>query len=500
MEESDQFVQHLNQAAERANELAKWQHAVFVYLRLPENHARYYLPPLPNPDPDIPYGIVFLANRRIMKRCFQAVVRYLDPQSVMKLRMTTKEINREGDRAMYRVWRYLVAVNLSSPFITLPDVGGGEGQMSYTKGVYDLFFANKNQEVLIMGGLGDPNDDKAGLTHGIGEREVTKMIIEPDGTIRFEDSTPMLLHRASHSSVYHQGEVLTVTAYEPVNSRGTMERLDTLTQTQTLLVERLYNDMDSATVAIFNNKLHAVSGRYFDADDNIMDSDIIYELVEHESQADLGTWRAQEARLSTGKFGTTAIAFEGKLWACGGTNGTSLPLVECFDPEVGVWQEESKMTKPRCALYLFVYQEELYALSGDRMEQNVTMEKRNKVTKKWELVTDSGQNRYTCSSVFVGSRVYILGGIGFTSTFDFFDLRSMKWASQDVGSAYFDEATRQLPRPIVESQAVLITPPAAKAKEWTNLNVVKLEDRGTARFDQRFEAITGKAIDVQWDA
>ena len=109
-------------AAERANELAKWQQAVFVYLRLPLNHARYYLPPLPYPDPDIPYGIVFLANRRIMKRCFQAVVRYLDPQSVMKLRMATKEINREGERAMYRVWRYLVAVNLSSPFITLPAV------------------------------------------------------------------------------------------------------------------------------------------------------------------------------------------------------------------------------------------------------------------------------------------------------------------------------------------------------------------------------------------
>jgi len=35
-------------------------------------------------------------------------------------------------------------------------------------------------------------------------------------------------------------------------------------------------------------------------------------------------------------------------------------------------------------------------------------------------------------------------------------------------------------------------------KEWTNMNVVKLEDRDTARCNERFEAITGNAI--QWDA
>jgi len=32
------------------------------------------------------------------------------------------------------------------------------------------------------------------------------------------------------------------------------------------------------------------------------------------------------------------------------------------------------------------------------------------------------------------------------------------------------------------------------------MNVVKLEDRDTARCDERFEATTGKAIAWRWDA
>ena len=63
---------------------------------------------------------------------------------------------------------------------------------------------------------------------------------------------------------------------------------------------------------------------------------------------------------------------------------------------------------------------------------------------------------------------------------------------------YEKESARKLPREVMYSKAVLITPPAALAKEWTNVNVVKLEDRDTTRYNERFEAVTGNAI--QWDA
>ena len=115
----------------------------------------------------------------------------------------------------------------------------------------------------------------------------------------------------------------------------------------------------------------------------------------------------------------------------------------------------------------------------------------------------------------MGSKVLLFGGADHRSTFDIFDLHNKKWASQDQDGAYFDKpkaeqdedededepvSKRQLPRRVSQAKAVLITPAIAENKEWTDLNVVKLEDRDTARFNDRFEAVTGKAIAWQWDA
>ena len=157
------------------------------------------------------------------------------------------------------------------------------------------------------------------------------------------------------------------------------------------------------------------------------------------------------------------------------------------------------MTKTRFSLSLFVFQHELYAVGGEAGENNTTIEKRNKATQQWELVADCGQNRFGCAVVLVGSKLFLFGGYGRMSAFDFFDLDSKKWASKTKGT-YEKESARQLPRQVYLSKAVLITPHVLLIKEWTNLVVVKLEDRDTARFDDRFEAVTGKAIAWQWDA
>jgi len=514
-------VEHAR-AVGRTNELMVWQRAVSFYLRLPLNHPRYCLPPLPYPDPDIPYGIVFFANRRIMKRCLQAVVRYLDPQSVMKLRMTTKEINREGDRAMYRVWRYLVAVNLSSPFITLPAVGGGEGQMSFTRAVYEVFFANKRQEVLIIAGYDGPFN-----------RQVTKMIVEQDGAIDFEGCTPMLCNRDWCDAIYHQGEVISLCHYSSTGLRGSVERLDTLTQMQTELADELPNDLFDVAAVVLVNKLLAIGGCYQDANSDEVITDIVHELDEHASQAGQGKWRAHEARLNTARCRAAAVACEGKIFVCGGVsvNGEDDPLrsVESFDPATGTWQLEGNMIKKRRSFSLFVHEEELYAVGGDGDDLMVTtIERRNKDTMEWEHVINCGQYRDGCTAALVGSKIFIFGGRGYELTFDFFDLHSKTWASQDVGGAYFGEIESHysendeeeeddenegadkpvsnhktlLPRKVYGSKAVLITPLAVKIKKWTDLNVIKLEDRDTARCDERFEATTGKAIAIPnpWDA
>jgi len=394
---------------------------------------------------------------------------------------------------MYRLWRYLVAVNYSSPFITLPSVGGGAGQTSFTKAVYDLFFANKRQEVLIMGGYDN---------HYQATNEVTKMIVELNGAIRFEASTPMLQARNSLGVVYHQGEVFSISTGSGFSlSSGSVERLDTLTQTQTELEERLPNDLFFTTAAVMlDNTLLVVSGEQFVDDQGFENSDMVYGLDEHASEAGQGTWRAQTASLNTALCGAAAITCEGKPFVCGGSVDSAAfsSIVEFFDRATGAWQVEGDMTKARSSFYVCIFEEELYAVGGDAMGENTTIEKRNKDTKQWEHVANCGQDRSGCAAVLVGSKVFLLGGHGSKSTYDFMDLHTKMWASMDVGGVYFDEDMRQLPRQVESSAAVLITPPAAFAKKWTDVNVVKLEDRNTTRYNERFEAVTGKAI--QWDA
>jgi N-acetylneuraminic acid mutarotase len=225
----------------------------------------------------------------------------------------------------------------------------------------------------------------------------------------------------------------------------------------------------------------------------------VYELDEHASQAGQGKWRAHATRLNTARCNAATITFEGKTFVCGGCDAASLDLrsVESFDAATGAWQVEGDMTKARYNFFLLIFEEELYAVGGDGYGQNTTIEKRNKTTKQWEHVADCGQNRRGCAAALVGSNVFLFGGYGHKSTFTFLDLHSKKWASQTKGK-YEKESARQLPRQVHCSKAVLITPPAALTKEWTDVNVVKLEDRDTTRYNERFEAVTGKAI--QWDA
>jgi len=274
--------------------------------------------------------------------------------------------------------------------------------------------------------------------------------------------------------------------------------LDTLTQTQTQLAERLPNDLRLTTSAMLDNKLLVIGGKHQIAGQEEK-SDIVYELDAHVSQAGQGKWRAHTARLNTARLGAAAITFEGKTFVCGGYDGAgdALRSVEYFDPATGVWQVEGDMTKTRRYFSLFVFEEELYTVGGDAPGQNATIEKRNKDTKQWEHVANCDQNRWGCAAALVGSKLFLFGGQSHESTFDFLDLHTKKWASQTKGK-YKKESARKLPRKIYHSKAVLITPPAALTKEWTDVNVVKLEDRDTTRYNERFEAITGKAI--QWDA
>ena len=106
--------------------------------------------------------------------------------------------------------------------------------------------------------MGNYNDGK-------GSTSVRKMIIEHEN-IRFEDSAPMLLPRYLQTTVYHQGEVFSIsTGYSPRASMGTIERLDTLSQTRTMLQSNSPHPLCDTSAAILNNKLFVIGGIYRNA-------------------------------------------------------------------------------------------------------------------------------------------------------------------------------------------------------------------------------------------
>ena len=94
------------------------------------------------------------------------------------------------------------------------------------------------------------------------------MIIEHEN-IRFEDSTPMLLPRFRQATVYHQGEVFSISTSDfPEACEGTMERLDTLSQTRTMLQSNLPHPIKHISAAILNDKLFVIGVEYEDAATN----------------------------------------------------------------------------------------------------------------------------------------------------------------------------------------------------------------------------------------
>jgi hypothetical protein len=371
------------------------------------------------------------------------ILSLLDMVSLAKSCLSNRFLNQSGAIVAKCIYKYLASFYHFSPFITVPE------KTLYAEAIFK-FFANKRQEVLIMGG-------KIGVQT---TNNVTKMIVDQDGTISFVASTPMLHPRQSHFAIYNKGEVLSFSSI----STSIVERLDTLSQTQSEITEKLTNELYMTTPLMFNNKFLVIGGLYPSQD---MQSDIVYELDDHVSQADQGKWRARQARLNIARCGAAGISFEGKIFVCGGSgNGIywdRLASVEYFDPEIGTWQvENEQMTKSRYNFSLFVYDDELYAVGGDGLTKTTTIEKRNKSTKIWEIVADCGQNRNLCSSVLIDSKIFLFGGEMHRSTWDAFDLQSKRWASNDVPII-----NNQLPRQIYCSKTVDIT--RYGKKTWTNV-------------------------------
>jgi len=174
-------------------------------------------------------------------------------------------------------------------------------------------------------------------------------------SIRFEQGTP-LMNKTVDACVYHRGEVFTANS-NPTATSLTFERLDTLTQTVTQLIERSPEDLFKSTMVVYRGKIHLIGGHGEGIDTEYYQSNSVHILNEHASQAALGSWTCMTARLNMHRRCAAAIELDGRLYICGGFG--ALNKVEVYDPASNEWKIEGDMVAHRCDFSLFVFQGEV---------------------------------------------------------------------------------------------------------------------------------------------
>jgi len=327
-------------------------------------------------------------------------------------------------------------------------------------------FTAKPQEVLVMGGYESSNQSTS---------DVFKMIVEPPeaaaaaaaassiGNIRFELCAPMLRTRGSHAAVYSQGEVFSVG-----NDAGrSVERYDTISCTSSLISTLLPNDLHHATACVVDSQLYVIGGEH-KIDGRWVFSNLVYMLDE-----DTDRWELHPARLRTPRSRAAATVIEGIIIVAGGVAGAARS-VEMLDTTClhQSWHKAGHLRSSRGSFSLFVYEGDLIAVGGSLA--NTTIERRFADTRKFECIADLGESRLGCASALVGSRIFLFGGGGRKATWDYYDLSTNTWASQDEASPYFDKETRRMPRLVVCGSAVLCGP--QDTASWADLKVEYLYD------------------------
>ena len=134
-----------------------------------------------------------------------------------------------------------------------------------------------------------------------------------------------------------------------------------------------------------------------------------------------------------------SVFHRGVMWVAGGrvqgvqkvTNST-----EIFDPATLQWTSAPDMLSPRTEFHLVVLVNELYAVGGDRDDDNIpvkgTIEKYDDHAGRWRKIADFPRARSQFAVALSGKHIYVIGGrdisrkVYFTS-WDAFNIENMSW-------------------------------------------------------------------------
>lgn len=122
------------------------------------------------------------------------------------------------------------------------------------------------------------------------------------------------------------------------------------------------------------------------------------------------------------------IEFEDKLWIIGGINcSLILNSVEVYDPITGLCTEEHNyMCHGRYHFHLIIYKNNLYAVGGS-INDNTSIEKFNKVTRTWSVITYFNFQVYYPTVSLIKDSIFLFGSIGDDDLWCSYNIELNKW-------------------------------------------------------------------------
>jgi len=218
------------------------------------------------------------------------------------------------------------------------------------------------------------------------------------------------------------------------SSYGSVERLNIVTNTWSN-GPQLPGKLAAVVGTSLNDKLYIIGGYDFHTTEY---SDAMFTL-----DLERNKWIEHDARLRAGRSSHAAVTFQNKIWVAGGILDGQYcegnETVEIFDPNVGYWVTGPALNQRRFRLRLFVVNDELYAVGGDRDDRGrlvvQTIDKLDRDNVTWIYITSFKQERRGFLSSVVGSKIFVIGGRSGDIplyTWDYFDVGTGTWLSDSI--------------------------------------------------------------------
>ena len=158
------------------------------------------------------------------------------------------------------------------------------------------------------------------------------------------------------------------------------------------------------------------------------------------------SWKTK-SQMPTARSSLAAAEVDGKIYAIGAYNGSSLRTVEEYDPSTDSWRRVADMPTARSSLAAAEVDGKIYAIGGGYNGSSLrTVEEYDPSTDSWRRVAQMPRARYGLAAATVDGKIYAIGGYGgnWLRTVEEYDPNTDSWqtvAAMPTARSYLASAT-----------------------------------------------------------